>query len=176
MINEQSILNISNTYILKSIFCYIDYQSILKLVKYNKELQNRLGIEIENYKNRANYPKYNLIKKKIEKKYINPYEYNGEARLGKFAILCCFTYIYLIYVLIYAILLVTKDTFTANNIKDNSEVSVSIIKIINHCLFILLVSIIIGVFVFFYYLCKNNDDRYNYGLKRKIKIIFNNNI
>lgn len=171
MINEQSILNISNIYNLKSIFCYIDYPSILKLVKYNKELQNRLGIEIENYNNRANYPKYNLIKKKVENKSTIPYEFNGEAILGYFGILCCSTCIYFIYVLIYAILLVAQDTFTANNIKENSEVSVSTIKSINLCLFILLVSIIIGVFLFFYYLCKDNDDTYNYGLKRKIKII-----
>ena len=46
--NRADINKISNKYILKSIFEYLDYQYILKLLNYNKKLQNKIGINIEN--------------------------------------------------------------------------------------------------------------------------------
>ena len=50
MWNETNILKIKNEYIIKSLFSFIEYNKILKLIKNNKSLQNRLGISIDNYK------------------------------------------------------------------------------------------------------------------------------
>ena len=59
---SQTLLKINSEYILKQIFSLIDYDQILKLVKNNKSLQNRVGIDIINYKQRTSY-QY-VIKKK----------------------------------------------------------------------------------------------------------------
>ena len=72
--NIANINNISNNFILKSIFINLDYKTVLKLVKINKNLQIRLGINIENYKDKSDFPKYGYMKekkliKKGEKKY-----------------------------------------------------------------------------------------------------------
>ena len=61
--SEKDILSkISSKYSLKTIFTYADYNLILKLVKNNKKLQNKLGINIQNYKIKTNYQ---YIKRKI---------------------------------------------------------------------------------------------------------------
>ena len=58
MNNKTYIFKISNNYILKSLFTYLYYKDILKLANYNKKLQNALGINLENYKNKSGFPKY----------------------------------------------------------------------------------------------------------------------
>ena len=54
MSNENEILKISSKYILKHIFSYLKYNYFLKLIKYNKNLQKQLDINLEdsiyNYK------------------------------------------------------------------------------------------------------------------------------
>ena len=44
-----NIVDFSSDYILKNIFSFIKYNDIIKLVKYNKKLQSKLDIDINNY-------------------------------------------------------------------------------------------------------------------------------
>ena len=163
--NKTNILKINNDYNLKLIFSYLDYQYILKLIKINKKLQNKLGIKLENYKNKPNYPKFQ------EKIIENPIPYDGELALGLLGLAFCLTCIFFTYTLIYSILLVSKDTFNENNTKDNYESLVKTINIINACLFILVTTNIVGTFLFFFFLCKERDKSYKYGIKKIIKKI-----
>ena len=50
MMNKGDINKITNNYILKSLFAYLKYEKLLKLVNNHKGLQNRLGINLQNYK------------------------------------------------------------------------------------------------------------------------------
>jgi hypothetical protein len=49
MSKECLLLKISSNYVLKSIISQLEYNSVLKLVKYNKRLQRRLNISIKDY-------------------------------------------------------------------------------------------------------------------------------
>ena len=68
-INNNLLLNISSNYIVKHIFSYLKYNYILKLIKYNKLIQNKIGFDKQNYKNYSN-TKYN-----IREKYSNDEKY-----------------------------------------------------------------------------------------------------
>ena len=57
-LNKGDINNISNNDILKSVFSYIDYQRILKVIKNNNHLKERLGISLENYEKHSEMPNY----------------------------------------------------------------------------------------------------------------------
>ena len=48
--NKADLSKISNIYILKSIFSYLNSKQILKFVQKNKKLQNKLEINVDNYK------------------------------------------------------------------------------------------------------------------------------
>jgi len=48
------LLNINSIYSLKLLFSYLKYDKILKLIKYNKSLQNKIRIEKNNYKDYSN--------------------------------------------------------------------------------------------------------------------------
>lgn len=50
MKEKEILLNIKSDNNLKNILSYSDYNTILKLIKYNKKIQNRLEFSIENYK------------------------------------------------------------------------------------------------------------------------------
>lgn len=166
------ITKISNNYILKELFSYINYNYLLKLVKNNKKIQNKLGINIENYKNRANFPIYEYL---ITTKII---EYPEEGIDDDFeAFAKCFTYIsvsiiaFLIfsYSFIYSILLVALDTFNDNNTKIGYKKSyLTIINRINYSLFILDGTIIFTAFFFMCYLFE--DVIHDFGAKKYIKL------
>ena len=53
------IFKIKSIYCLKSILSYLEYNTVLKLVKYNKSFQKRININIKDYS-----LDYDLIKKK----------------------------------------------------------------------------------------------------------------
>ena len=50
-LNTNKIMNISSNYCRKIIFSFLEYDHIVKLIKYNKNMQNKLGIKIINKKN-----------------------------------------------------------------------------------------------------------------------------
>ena len=51
---SQSLLSIKSTYILKEILSNINYYCALKLIRYNKKIQNNLGLNLLNFKGRTN--------------------------------------------------------------------------------------------------------------------------
>ena len=55
IINDGNLFKISSVYCMKTIFSYLDYNHLLKVVRYNKELQNKLDLNLENYKSESNY-------------------------------------------------------------------------------------------------------------------------
>ena len=58
MSNEFKLLKINSKYILREIFSFIDCKSFLKIIKYNKLLQNKLKIDFNIYKTKSEFPKY----------------------------------------------------------------------------------------------------------------------
>ena len=50
MSQKEILLKIKSEYSLKTVFTYIDYNYILKLIKTSKKHQRKLGITIQNYK------------------------------------------------------------------------------------------------------------------------------
>ena len=129
--NNAEISRIKSDYILKSIFSNVDYNRLLKLIKINKSLQKRLGISLENYKNKSDFP-FEYLKKtfvfKNEKMY--RWEIPGALKYEKYM---CYkallTLICFIIFLIYSILLVFLNTFDNSNTKDNyNQKSLVIIK------------------------------------------------
>lgn len=166
--NEEKLSKISNNYNLKAIFSFLDYQYILKLIEKNKSLQKRLGIKLEDYKNLSNYPIYDFQKKKHTIEYRIP---DNQYRDVFYKVLCL-NCVHFTYVLIYGILLVCKVSFNGTNgAKDNYESLAKFIYTINSCLFILPLANIASTFLLLFFLIKEDDITYNYGLKRLIKII-----
>ena len=169
MMNKGNINKITNNYILKSLFAYLKYEKILKLIKNNKGLQNRLGINLNNYKEIFNFPKYEYTKsvKIVEKRNIR-----GDLQWTYFfiiLIITCITCIFFIYSLIYSILLVTMDFFEDNNSEENfKKSSVNIIKKINACTFILDLVILATPFLLLIFIFNQHEK--DYGLKKYIKI------
>ena len=64
-----NIADFSSDYILKNIFSFIKYNDIIKLVKYNKKLQSKLDIDINNY-----VCQYKILKKTYD---LPPHVDNG---------------------------------------------------------------------------------------------------
>ena len=64
MSKNEIIDKISSQYCLINIFSYINYRYIIILIKNNKKLQNKLNINLKNYKMIFNY---DYIEKKIIK-------------------------------------------------------------------------------------------------------------
>ena len=170
--NKSILSKISNDNNLKSIFSYFDSQYLLKLIQKNKEIQNRLGVKLENYKYYSNYPKYQFSIKKNYIKCDNPYHFSGEEELGIFGILFCINCLHFTYVLIYAILLVCKVSFNnINGSNENFESSAKFIYIINACLFLLVFGDLISTILLFYYGCMDNDIDFRNTLQRRIRTI-----
>ena len=71
--------NIKSTFIIKKIFNSIYVRSQLKLIKYNKKLQNKINIFLYNYKIYSKrYIKYQTNKKGGEYYYDGKLKYEGE--------------------------------------------------------------------------------------------------
>lgn len=172
MWNNTKITNIKNNYVLKSLFCYFDYQYILKLIRNNKNLQSRLGITLDNYKNKSDSLKYAYIKNtRISKHYINNRKMPEKVKQVFLQIMIAgLQLMFLIPFFIYSILLVTTDTFNEKNTKDNYNKKIyNIIKIINRYLFIYDAFIIGSCLLCVFYIC--DDYRHDYGKKKIFKII-----
>ena len=170
--NKADLSRISNNYNLKLLFSYLDSNRILKIVKNNKKLQNKLNINIENYKKKSEFPKYEFIDNiNVERIPMRSHFLGGDSD-GECArcISTCTTSIFFIYLLIYAILLITLDTFDDSNTKKNYDKSLeNIINKINIYLFILIGCLIVSwaiLFFFIYIKCF-----YDYGFKKILKSI-----
>ena len=151
MSDNEKIMNISSDYSIKLIFSFLKYNQILKLVKYNKSIQNKLGINIENYQTISNCQ---YIKRKITRIY-DPQE-NECVEMGKIFFTSLITFIFFIYVFIYSILLVSLESFDNSNTKLNyDKKSLNIINKINAYLFLFLIFIICSYFLLLYYILKN---------------------
>lgn len=172
MKNNTNLYKISNIYNLKSIFSYLSPETMLKIIKNNKELQNKLGINLNDYKNLSNFLKYEFISKieTIDKRtsIFNP----GAKENMRICMLSCTTCIHFLYVLIYSILLIALDFFDENKTNNNNEDYFNKIKIINkikqinRCLFIFVLSIIISYIIQIKYFKKSINLEYG-----NIKII-----
>ena len=168
-LQKADISKISNNEILKIVFSNLNSKRILEIVQKNKNLQKKLGINIEHYKSRFDLPKYEYIQEKA----IILKKHRGDEELAYYfhiyLITCCSS-IFFIYTLIYAILLVAKDTFDESNTKENYDKSKeNKINTINICIFILVGSVIISWFVLVFFVFKNCYR--DYGIKKVIKYI-----
>ena len=171
LINDDKLSKLSNRYILKSIFYHLNYNHLLILFKNNKSLQNKAGITLDNYKLQFNYPQYHYFEYFSNDFYSLDPEFTGEAKLGQFCLLLCFTVLYFIYVSIYSLLLLIKDTFNDTTAQGDYKNKAHIIKTINACNFILLVANIIGVILLFYYDHHSSNINFTKGIKMKTKNI-----
>ena len=167
MIQSTEINKMKNDYILKSLFSYINYNKILDLAKINKNLQTRLGITLENYEYKLNYPNYVYVKEKniVLSRFIG-YDLSPIVVSTITILMACLCFPY---DLIYSILLISLKTFNDNNLKDDyNQSELKIIKIINYCMFILDSSIIGFTFLCIFYIIPLDED---YGLKKLFKFI-----
>ena len=150
MSNKEIIFKISSDYSLKSIFSYVKYRQVLKLIKYNKSLQERIGIGTKDYKTISNYQ---YIKRKIIRTY-DPNE-NECMEMGKIFFTTLITFIFFIYVFIYSILLVSLDSFDGSNTKINyDKKSLNIINNINAYLILFLIFIMGSYFLLLSFILK----------------------
>ena len=148
--------NIKSKEIMKIILSNLEMNKVLKLIRYNKNLQKRLDITKKVFQTlsepiRIEYQKNVNITRKlyISKRRGRPIYFTNEscALAGNS---CCYS-IYFIYLLIYVILLVALDGFNEINTQDNSQDSINIINTINKCIFVLVgISIASYIFITFY--------------------------
>jgi len=107
------LLNISSNNILKNIFLYIKYTTSLKLIKNNKSLQIKLGINIENYKD---YSDFEYIVKReeitIKEKDFKPDDYNVYFQI--FIVYILPSSIYIMYMCLYSLIFLMLELQTIN--------------------------------------------------------------
>ena len=166
--NKIDLCKISNNYIIKSLFSYLYSKDILKLVQNNKKLQNKLNINIENYKKISEFPKY-----EYEKKIEEDLSFEDDTALSELfgkIISSCTSCIFIVYLLVYSILLITLDTFDNNNTKKNYNKSLeNNINNINLSLFVLVGCVIISWILLFFYLY--DECSLDYGCIKLVKSI-----
>ena len=133
---SEIISKIKSKYILEKIFAHINYKTVLKLTKYNKHIQNKLGLNIDLFKEWSSY--------KFEERTIINHGINASG-CAKYFCSCCCSFIIFNYVLIVASILASKGAFNESNTKDNYNQNYSkIIDKINYSLFGFLAYIIIS--------------------------------
>ena len=111
--DEDILSKLSSNYSLKTVFSYVNYQRLLNLIKYNKHLQNKLGINSNNYRNDYNFQ---YIKRKITRIYSGESNGKDESTRDGYILLfslCC-SCCRFIYFIIYPILLVSLNLFDKN--------------------------------------------------------------
>ena len=152
MSSKKNIFDISSEYALKTIFSFINYNKVLKIVNHSKSLQNKLELNLQNYQTLS---KYQYIKRKITRTY-DPRE-NECVEMGKIFFTSLITFIFFVYVLIYSILLVSLESFDKNNTKINyDKKALNIINRINSYLFLFIIFIIGSFFLLLCFILKNS--------------------
>lgn len=157
--------------ILKIIFSNVQIIHILKLIKYNKNTQNRLGITKEAFEDNSDLPKLKTEKKtEITKRLMKRKKklFNFED-LPRYLFNSCCYIIYFLYLFIYTIVLVSLDGFDGSNSKENSEDSIKTINILNACLFCLVALVIASYFLITFFILKITTD--DVDCKRVIKFV-----
>jgi hypothetical protein len=169
--NKASINRISNKNVLKSLFSFLKYKQILKLVRNNKGLQKRIDINLNNYKEISEFPKYEYFNSvEIAKKRKKASTGLDWAYMFLNMIISCITCIFFTYLLIYSILLVTEGNFGESNSKENFNISTAnIIKKINAYIFILDAVTLATPFLYLFFIYVNYE--FDYGVKKFIKYI-----
>ena len=142
------------------------------LIKYNKEIQNRLQITREIFFDNSDLPRYEygLRSKIIE--HFPPDERRMITCEDLYMCLLntCSTLIFLIYLLIYSILLATLDLFDeSNTIEKYDQDSLDKIEFLNISLFILLAIFIFSHFIIMCFV--SNRLQYDYGCKKYLKSV-----
>ena len=160
---SQPLLRIKSKYCLKEIFIYVNYDNILRLIKNNKKLKKKLGLNIDNYKNRSSYrclEKQNIMR--------NYYSKGPDSLIFYFSL--SFTIGFFVIVLLSALLFLIFPFGTLKE-KDFNDSKIKnyfkIIRKINLSLFGLLIYIIITyiiIFIWAIYDCYSD-----FGLITKIK-------
>jgi hypothetical protein len=171
--NNSKIDSIKNKNILKKILSNLKMFQVLRLIKYNKNLQAGLNINEEVFESYSDFPKLDIDKKVDITKEVNIRRNYGNAKYRRkdknfcFSS-CCFS-VYFLYLFIYTILLVSLDSFDESNTEDNSENSINVINSINKWLFALVaITIIYYIYLIFYILKITSKDM---DLRRNIKLI-----
>jgi len=151
MLSNKNIFDISSEYTLKTIFSYIKYNKVLKIINHSKSLQNKLEINPQSYQTFSNYQ---YIKRKITRTY-DPRE-NECVEMGKIFFTSLITFIFFVYVFIYTILLVSLESFDNSNTKINyDKKALNIINRINSYLFLFILFIIGSFFLLLCFILKN---------------------
>ena len=163
------ISQIKSKYILQMIFSHINYNKLLKITKYNKNIQNKLEINFDLFQKWSSYQYYKKTTFEDTRQYHDGLE---DACKYFFSGIC--TFIIFIYILIFASIVVAKGAFDEKNTRTNYNKNYSkIIDKINYSLFGFLAYIIISYILIFVW--ATFDCYTDYGIKKlikKISIIF----
>ena len=90
------LLKISSNYNLKKIFSYEDYKFVLRLIKYNKAIQDKIGITLDDYKDQQDNFKY------IQK---NEYKYNNTIKKFFNKSENIYFFVFFVYIILYGLAL-----------------------------------------------------------------------
>ena len=162
--------SISSNYVLRTIFSYLDYERLLKIVKYNKALQTKLDLGKESYDNLLSY-EYCSRKSIVRVKHMDETELNQIINYIFIASFILFAYILLLASIFYYI-----GSFNKENLIPNFDPNIlNKIHTINISLFLLDIILFISYFIIsrfiirtFYY-----DVKRNISIKRIILVIIN---
>ena len=128
------ISKIKSKYILQMIFAHLNYKTVLNITRYNKNIQNKLGLNIGLFQEWSSY-QYGEKTTIFDKREMAGYMMTNEGYIKY----CCSglcSIIVFIYILIFASILAAKGAFDENNTKNNYNKNYSkIVDKINYSLF-----------------------------------------